>query len=375
VLSATPADLVIDCLESLPAAPAITASDNCGGFVTVSYSEQFFGDVPTPGAISDCNLSNSPNTNPAWGLWLQDLPVGYNYYVTVSANFVAFPDGTAHLTGTVVSETNPNAGWIIDVWYMNGLEWDEWSNQSFPTGYKNDAGLAGNNYLDWTYYITNASAATLTGTGDLAGSSLSLSHAPASLFYGFQVGVAANNFSAGYGMGGWFNYVGTFQNSAIPFYVNGVTVNGVGDFAFEGDCCPIYNVDRTWTATDCSGNTTTWTQNISFLDLPETPEIVEAPNTFGSAINMNGNFIAIANVFPNPSKGAATVEFISTKDATVTLEVYNVLGNIIARLYSGDVQADVVNRVQLDGNTMHSGMYYIRMSSDKESVVEKFVKF
>jgi hypothetical protein len=89
---------------------------------------------------------------------------------------------------------------------------------------------------------------------------LSLEHAPTNLFYGFQVGVGANNVNLNYGMGGWFLYEGNF---------NGQNVSGSGDFAFDFDCCPQYQIDRIWTATDCSGNMTSFTQTIVFADLGE----------------------------------------------------------------------------------------------------------
>ena len=371
VLSETPDSLILDCLDSLPVAPVITASDICQDSISVNYSEQFFGDAPTPGSSADCNLSTAPNTNPSWSLWLQDLPAGYNYYITEGAKLVEFPDGTAHLTGTVVSASNPDAGWIIDVWYMDGKNWDDWSGQDAQSGFKDDAGLAGNNYLDWTFYITNGDSSTLTGTGDLAGSFLNLQHEPASRFYAFQVGVAANNFSAGYGMGGWFHYEGTFQNSALPSHEDGVIENGVGDFAFEGDCCPIYNVHRTWTATDCAGNSTSWTQNISFTDLSETAAFVEIPET--PNFNIPRNFMAISNIYPNPSRGLTTVEFISQFDMPVTLEIYNVVDKNTARLFAGAAKAGLVNKVDFDGSDMHSGIYFIRLISGTEIFLEKFI--
>lgn len=40
---------------------------------------------------------------------------------------------------------------------------------------------------------------------------------------------------------------------------NGQKVSGAGDF----DCCPEYQIERTWTAVDCAGNTTTFTQTIN----------------------------------------------------------------------------------------------------------------
>jgi len=365
-----PVSIVLDCLDSLPIAPVITALDNCDSLLSVIYTEQFVGNVPAYGSISNCSLNTAPNTNPSWSILLLGLPAGYTSYDTENVNFVEFPDGTAHLTGTVVSTLYPNAGWIINVWFMNGLSWSDWSNQSFSTGYKNDEGLAGNNYLDWTYYITNGSAATLTGTGDLVGSFFNLSHLPTNLHYGFQVGIAANNLSAGYGMGGWFHYEGNFQNTNIPFYVNGTNVSGAGDFAFEGDCCPDYTLARSWTATDCSGNTTTWTQNVSFTDLSNSPELQEVLDS--ASVNFNG-IITISSIYPNPSNGATAVEFISKVDTQIHLDVYDAIGNNVAKLFAGNIKGGILNKVILDVTGMPSGMYFVRLSSENEITTKKFV--
>jgi hypothetical protein len=59
-------------------------------------------------------------------------------------------------------------------------------------------------------------------------------------------------------LGGWFFYEGMF---------NGEAVDGSGDFAFDFDCCPQYQIERIWTATDCGGLTTSFTQTIVFADL------------------------------------------------------------------------------------------------------------
>ena len=39
VLSATPADMTVDCASDLPTDPGITATDNCGEILTVTYTE------------------------------------------------------------------------------------------------------------------------------------------------------------------------------------------------------------------------------------------------------------------------------------------------------------------------------------------------
>jgi large repetitive protein len=374
VLSDMPGNLVLDCEDSVPAAPAISAWDNCEGQVEVSFTEEYFGDVPTPGSIADCTLSTPANMFPQWALWLQGFPVGYRYYLTISANFVEFPDGTAHLTGSVKASGNANAGWNIDVWFQDGMDWDTWSNQPFPTSYKDDAGFAGNNYIDWTYYIFNSSAATLTGWGDLEGSFLTLTHAPANLYYAFQVGVGANDFNGNYGMGGWFFYSGVHQNAALPAFNNGVNVNGAGDFAFDADCCPQYTVVRTWTATDCSGNTVTHSQTISFQDLggqgqgQEPVALPAAPQ-----VDFQGKEIAISKLFPNPTSGLTKVEFTTVNDTRINMAVYDILGNKVAELFEGAVKGGVVNVVDLDGTSLGSGIYLVRMSSLKETTVERLM--
>jgi hypothetical protein len=143
----------------------------------------------------------------------------------------------------------------------------------WPTSYKDDQGNVGDNYLDWTYYILTAGQATLTGWGDYEGSLLNLTHAPGNLYYAYQVGIGANNRNLEYGHGGWF-----FANGTIAYEGENTQVSLSGDFGFDADCCPQWSVTRTWTATDCAGNTTSWSQTIDFQsgdDIPEPP--VAAP--------------------------------------------------------------------------------------------------
>ena len=260
------AELVLDCTADVPAPADVTAIDACEGELEVSYEESFSGNFPPAGSSAYCAAETPASfedgllcTNQApWSLVLFDFAgMGTQYYTTIEANWAEYPDGTAVLTGSVVSTTNPNAGWSFNAAFENGLDWAAWSNQAFPTLFKDDCGITGDLHLDWFYYIMS-NGATLTGWGDYVGSSLNLVHAPVNNFYGFQLGEGANNVNLNYGIGGWFLYDGTF---------NGQSVEGSGDFAFDLDCCPQYQIERTWTATDCSGNTTSYTQTIVFTDL------------------------------------------------------------------------------------------------------------
>ena len=105
----------------------------------------------------------------------------------------------------------------------------------------------------------NNDMAVLTGWGSQEGALLTLAHAPYNYYYGFQIGVAANNVNTNYGGGGWF----TFEGVMIDDTGAEVFVDGAGDLAWDSDCCPEYYVERTYCAVDCAGNEDCWTQIIS----------------------------------------------------------------------------------------------------------------
>lgn len=279
------AELVIDCDAILPLPEEVTAIDNCDENVIVEFSEEIVGELPAEGSSADCAATTPgafedgltcTNAQP-WSLVLFNLNgVNTSYYSTVEANWVEYPDGTAHLSGSVVSLGNANAGWSFEAHFENGMDWNTWSNQDFPTSYKDDCNITGDNHLDWTYYIMT-SGAQLIGWGDLEGSTLAIEHAPSNLYFGYQVGIGANNVNLNYGSGGWFTYSGNLGE---------VAVQGSGDFAFDHDCCPRYQVERTWSATDCAGNTTSFTQVISFAELGGNP----GPGLVGTCLgDLNGD--------------------------------------------------------------------------------------
>ena len=241
------------------------------------------------------------------------------------------------------------------------------NTQDFPTSYKCDFNDCGDNYLDWTYYLMNGDMATMMGYGAFNESTLTLSHAPSNFFYGYQVGVAANNANGNYGSGGWFYYEGSLVfDGASP-----EDVSGAGDFAFDHDCCPDYYIERTWCVSDCSGNETCYTQTITFEDLdgegPETPGVV-----WPAIQPVKGDF-DITTVKPNPAVDMTTVEFMSNTFNTLTLEVYDLSGRKVATLFSGNVDKGVQYRTDFNTAALESGIYNVRRFSLSHQVNEKLV--
>ncbi|MFZ6053331.1 T9SS type A sorting domain-containing protein, partial [Halocola ammonii] len=367
-----PEDLVLDCNAEVPAPEELEAIDNCDSDVTVEYSEEFIGDAPAEGSVSDCIATNPQGVSPAWSLWLQDFANGQDYYVlapNTTASWVTYPDGSAILTGEVVSTANPNNGWTIEVEFENGMDWASWSSQPFPTNFKDDNGYTDNDplYEDWTYYIMNGSNASLTGTGGYAGSFINLSHAPSNLYYAFQEGIGANNRSEAYGIGGWFYYDGVLVEGQIE-----QEAEGAGDFAFELDCCPQYEIVRTWTAIDCSGNITTISQNISFDseadDVPGKDTNDAESALQGASQGQSG----MAN-YPNPATEKSTVTFNLNEDDRALLEVYDLAGNKVAELFKGQVEGGEDYKVDMDVRGLPTGIYIYRLTTGKEVLTNRLI--
>jgi hypothetical protein len=272
VINDLPSNMILNCGDQLPSPPALTATDNCDDAVEITFEEVLGDDVE-----SGCQLVQPMSTfyNPDWAVWLQNVPVAYQYYTVSSGQFVEMEDGTAHIIATVVSTSNANAGWLVDVWLTAGMDWETWQAQDWPNSYKDDFNVAGDNYLDWTYFLINNDAASLTGWGDFEGSVLNVLHAPSSNYYGYQLGVASNNVNLGYGSGGWFTYEGWILDAS-----NGTEIyaDGFGDFAFMHECCDTPPVTWTWTAEDCAGNIASHSISISFSGGEIPPSALGADN-------------------------------------------------------------------------------------------------
>lgn len=258
VLSDYPADIILECGAENPTAPELTVADNCDDGVELNF-EETIGDEGM-----GCQLlhPNSIHYDPSWAIWLQNLPIEYQFYELTSGSWTELDDGSIHIQGVTASAVNPNGGWIIDVMLHPGMDWDTWQSQAWPNWYKDDFGTAGDNYLDWFYFVINNDAASLTGWGDFEDSYLDLVHAPSSLYYGYQLGIGANNVNQEYGSGGWFGYEGTIVDSSTGY---NETVGALGDFALNHDCCDAPPITWTWTAEDCAGNSVSHTTMVTFV--------------------------------------------------------------------------------------------------------------
>ena len=123
------------------------------------------------------------------------------------------------LEGTVANELNPNQS--FDVFYVfedrtSGTDW-----AAMGKGFKYIYTCNDLPFDDWSIYMLKSDQSYLPVSGDFEGSLLQVNHAPSNGYFGFQVGLGANDHNCEYGLGGWFAWEGQ---------INGVEVNGaLGD--------------------------------------------------------------------------------------------------------------------------------------------------
>jgi hypothetical protein len=151
------------------------------------------------------------------------------------------------------------------------------------------------------------------------------------------------------------------------------SVTGSGDFAFELDCCPDYEIVRQWTAVDCSGNISTCSQTISF-----SASVASSGGTAGQNSNLEE---ATSNVHleneigasPNPTNNHTTFTFrVATADKT-SFEVLDMTGKKVADLYSGIADADKIYSVQYDVRDLAPGVYMFRLINGLEVKIDRLI--
>lgn len=150
----------------------------------------------------------------------EDADFQYNF---VAASFTTFDDGSALLSASCVDQSQPNAGYLLELHLIDRMNWDEWSQQDFPSSYRDDCGFVGTLYQEWDYYRVS-SQSTLTGWGLNADHAFSVIHMPANFYYGFQVGEGASNVNLNQGGGGWLLVSGE---------VNGESTNRAANLYFD----------------------------------------------------------------------------------------------------------------------------------------------
>ena len=269
-------EITVQCLEERPGFQAVTAVDACSGETSIENWQSNTGERE-----SECVATTAFGPGADWAVWLPTLSSASGANFVFDANgghFDQFADGTAHFYGTVVNTMNANEQFIVDLWFENKADWAAWAGQG--RNYKNDLMLAcaTNNHQDWNYYELVGGFSTMTGAGDLAGDVLYLYHLPNNYYFGFQIGVGANNKNCENGLSGWFTYEGFSNNEHISGHGD-VNVDVACEPSLDQDCIHNTSFSYFYRAVDGCGRATIASQQIVVEDTTA-PVFSNCPESF-----------------------------------------------------------------------------------------------
>lgn len=137
--------------------------------------------------------------------------VGRDFDFAPAGVFSLYSDGTAKMSGHLVSQTNANAGFKLN------FNWDN-TFAGFTPKFKSEN--SSKEVLGQTFY-RDLEGGTLSGTGILAGLELTVTRKPATGPYATQIGPSngvnngANNKNKNFGMATWFSINVTSANCSI----------------------------------------------------------------------------------------------------------------------------------------------------------------
>jgi hypothetical protein len=94
-------------------------------------------------------------------------------------------------------------------------------------------------------------------------------------------------------------------------------------------------------------------------------------NTVGISpiINKETHF----NIYPNPSKGNATIEYSITNDSEISLSIYNVLGVKVAELINGHQSEGTYKLNIQESNRLRSGIYFVTLVKDNKASTQRLI--
>jgi len=76
--------------------------------------------------------------------------------------------------------------------------------------------------------------------------------------------------------------------------------------------------------------------------------------------------------YPNPFNPTTTIKFALPKESHVKLSVYNILGQEVATLVNGIMQAGY-HRVNFDATGLNTGMYIYKIQADGFVMMKKMM--
>ena len=82
---------------------------------------------------------------------------------------------------------------------------------------------------------------------------------------------------------------------------------------------------------------------------------------------------SLSDAYPNPFNPTTTMTLVMPVSGDITVEVYNLLGQVVATLTSGYMEANTSTKLTWDASDVSSGMYFVKAQADGFTATQKLM--
>lgn len=91
------------------------------------------------------------------------------------------------------------------------------------------------------------------------------------------------------------------------------------------------------------------------------------------SVKQRRNVVTSLSSYPNPFNPSTNISFTVETSGHATLKVFNVLGQEVATLFNGDLEAGVENTVMFNAGRLSSGIYFSVLESAGQRVIQRML--
>ena len=175
----------------------------------------------------------------------------------------------------------------------------------------------------------------------------------------------ARSTNGGFDWSGWVNITGT---SGVDEYE--LNMVKTVDSRTDGTVWVAYSV--------CADTVGADPQSETYVDRKNQVWVREARGLFPpAAIDDDNPLVArkysLEQNYPNPFNPVTHIEFTPVKSGKAQLNIYNAAGQLVTRLFNGNVLQGNKYEFEFDGSNLASGVYFYRLMLEDKSEVKKMV--
>ena len=187
---------------------------------------------------------------------------------------VRYDNGVAIMTGSVISDVNPDQRFDVFVTFEEGQDANAWLDEDPNHGFLVAFGCEPS--IEEVFTL-KGDQSYLVGQGEYEGDLITLSHMPVSENKRFQLGEGGNSHNCNFGFGGWFAWNGTLLNTPAGGMSGDIIVDLAPDASFAAATCGTESVSVFYTAMETGCDyAETHVQTISRVDTGA-PEFISTP--------------------------------------------------------------------------------------------------